>query len=321
MAIKITNFPRSVRPQWGLTAADHVYEYFLEDELTRFIAIYYGTDAERVGPIRSARPFDERIMRMYKAIFAFAFADDRLIGLWEDSDILPYLVIERPGNCPPMCRIGPKTAYNTLFTDTHLLTEYVANRKIEHGRQVLTGLKFAAQTHLTQGGGGANRVEIRFSPMSYNYWEYNPATSRYYRWQDADRVPAGQEIYEPLIDSLTNKQVTADNLIILYVPIKYFFKSNSTEIFDFELSGEGVGYALREGRIFAIRWEKPAVDSLITLSFPNGAAYPLKPGNVWFEILSDSSSQEENQSTWRFQFSVPSDLQAPTPTPKKKQSP
>ncbi|MCK4897226.1 MAG: DUF3048 domain-containing protein, partial [Anaerolineales bacterium] len=31
LVIKVTNYPRSVRPQWGLTLADHVYEYYIAD--------------------------------------------------------------------------------------------------------------------------------------------------------------------------------------------------------------------------------------------------------------------------------------------------
>ena len=95
MAIKVTNFPRSVRPQYGLTLADHVYEYYLENLITRFIGVFYGNDASRVGPVRSGRFFDEHIVRMYKAIFVFAYADDRVVDPWSESDLRNFLVIER----------------------------------------------------------------------------------------------------------------------------------------------------------------------------------------------------------------------------------
>ena len=76
MAIKVTKFPRSVRPEWGLSQADNVYNYYIGDQMTRFIGVFYGTDASRVGPVRSAH-FDENIIRMYKAIFVFGSADPR----------------------------------------------------------------------------------------------------------------------------------------------------------------------------------------------------------------------------------------------------
>jgi hypothetical protein len=314
MVIKITNFPRSVRPQWGLNAADHVYEYYLEDELTRFIGVFYGNDAERVGPIRSARPFDEHIVRAYKGVFAFAYADDRVIDLWEKSDLTPFLVIERPGNCPPMCRIGPKSEYNTLFTNTALLSQYITDKGIDNGRQQLEGLHFEEKSLLAVGGGAASRVEIRFSPMSYHYWEYDAQSRRYLRWQDTDRAPIGEESYAPLYDSLENRQVAADNLVILYAPVSYFFMSNSTEIYDIQLQGSGKGYALREGRIFAIQWIRRKPQDMISLRFPNGAHYPLKPGNIWFEVLSAESLHKVDSPTWRFEYVLPP---RPTPTPKK----
>lgn len=314
MVIKITNYPRSVRPQWGLNAADHVYEYYLEDELTRFIGVFYGNDAGRVGPIRSARPFDENIVRAYKGIFAFAYADDRVLNLWLKSDLTPFLVIERPNNCPPMCRIGPEDEYNTLFTDTRLLSQYITDKGISNGRQPLDGLRFEEQSLIAAGGGPASRVEIRFSPMSYHYWAYDPASERYLRWQDGERAGLGQEVYQPLYDSLDNQQVGADNLIILFAPVSYFFISHSTEIYDTQLIGRGEGYALRNGRIFAIQWKRKNPQDIISLAFPNGEPYPLKPGNIWFEVLSKGAPHQVESPTWRFEYILPP---TPTPTPRR----
>ena len=46
--VKVSNLPRDVRPQSGLSRADIVYEYYTEEGTTRFIAIYYSQDAEQV---------------------------------------------------------------------------------------------------------------------------------------------------------------------------------------------------------------------------------------------------------------------------------
>ncbi len=312
MVIKITNFPRSVRPQWGLNAADHVYEYYLEDELTRFVGVFYGRDAERVGPIRSARPFDEHLMRMYKAIFAFAYADDRVMDLWIGTNLSPFLVIERPGNCPPMCRIGPKSNYNTLYTNTAQLGEYVAARGVNNDRQNLEGLHFEENSLLLGGGGEARRLEVRFSPMSYHAWEYQPKTRRYLRWQDEERAAAEEETFLPLIDSLDGQQVAADNIVLLMVPTGYFYLSNSTEIYNYRLEGRGKGYALRDGRIFTIEWVRYRPRDLVSIRFPGGLPFPLKPGNIWFEILSEDTPHTSEEGLWRFEYSLPP---RPTPSP------
>lgn len=304
MAIKITNFPRSVRPQWGLTKADHVYEYFLEDGLTRFVGIFYGQDASQVGPIRSARPFDQRIVQMYHAIFTFAYADDRVMELLEDSPQKDYLVIKHPDNCPPLCRIGPETDYNTLYTDTQSLSQYVSDRGTDNERQDLSGLRFEEISTVAFGGRQVDRVGIRFSRTSHHIWEYDPGTKRFLRSQDKENSDRGAETYEPLFDSLTGEQIAADNVIILLVPTTYFFKSSDTEIYDIYLKGEGTAYALREGRIFKINWKRIKKE-LVSLTFLNGIPYPLQPGNVWFEVLGETSTFELNGLTWQFYFDLP----------------
>lgn len=305
MVIKITNFPRSVRPQWGLTLADHVYEYYLEDGLTRFIGVFYGQDAERVGPVRSARPFDEHVVRMYKAIFAFGYADDRLVNPWMESDLLYFLVVERADNCPPLCRIGPENAYNTLYADTIELSSYItAKGMVDNVRQDLRGLRFEEHSLATSGGGEANRVEIRFSRTSHHLWEYDPLTERYLRWQEVESRDIGDESYDLLLDSLTAQPVGADNLVLLQVPTGYFYKSHSTEIYDIALKGEGDGFALRQGRIFKIKWARPTPKSLVSIRFPSGQPFPLKPGNVFFEILSEVTTHEVEAGAWRFYFDI-----------------
>jgi len=92
VAVKISNYPRETRPQWGLSEADHVFEYYHEGGLTRFHAIFYGTDVEEAGPIRSARFADEDLIRAYKSVFAFGSADYRV--RWKIS--LAHLILLIP---------------------------------------------------------------------------------------------------------------------------------------------------------------------------------------------------------------------------------
>jgi hypothetical protein len=310
--VKITNFPRSVRPQWGLTIADHIYEYYLEDGLTRFIGVFYGQDAERAGPVRSARPFDEHVVRMYKGIFVFGYADDRVVDPLMESDLKNLLVFERPNNCPPMCRIGPENAYNNLYVNTQELTDYIRSRGDANQRQNLAGLRFESSAMVTFGGWDVKRIAIRYSRSSHNLWEYDSTTERYLRSQETDNQDRGQEEYAPLIDSLTGQQVAADNLVILLVPTGYFYKSNSTEIYDIALKGQGDGYAMRQGKVFKIQWKRLKPDQLISLVYPGGIPYPLKPGNVWFEVLSSLTTRQVDGQTWSFFFNL-DNLITPTP--------
>ena len=136
IAVKITQFPRLVRPQSGLTLADVVYEYYIEDGLSRFIAVFYGNDAEMAGPVRSGRFFDEHIARMYQAFFVFKYADPRVYDYYQESDLKDFLVVPTIASCPPF-EMGPtkRDDYNNVFFNTTKFKDCIAKHpNIDNGR-------------------------------------------------------------------------------------------------------------------------------------------------------------------------------------------
>lgn len=304
IAVKVTNFPRQVRPQWGLSLADHIYEYYIGDGMSRFLGIFYGNDAERVGPIRSARLFDAHLMRMYQAIFVFGWADDSVLRFLYAPDLRPHLVVERPGNCPPLCRLGRREAYNNLFVDTTQIAAYLEQRRTNNDRQDLSGLRFEATP--PPSGNPAVTIFVRYSSVSYHRWEYNAALGRYLRFQESHNEVEGSREFEPLTDSLNQTQLSASNVVVLLVPHQFYLKSTSTEIIDQRLFGHGRGYAFRDGQIYPVYWEHEQADHLLSLSLPNQQPYPLKPGNTWFEVIGETSSfTQDEDSTWTFDFRIP----------------
>ncbi|WP_278320958.1 DUF3048 domain-containing protein [Clostridium tetanomorphum] len=48
---------KDARPQSGLVDADIVYETMAEGGIPRFIALYHKKDSDKIGPVRSARPY------------------------------------------------------------------------------------------------------------------------------------------------------------------------------------------------------------------------------------------------------------------------
>ena len=76
--VKVSNFPPSGRPQFGLSSADLVFEHYIGEGMNRFSAIFYGQKPEKVGPVRSARLADIQLASMYQTIFGYASADPRV---------------------------------------------------------------------------------------------------------------------------------------------------------------------------------------------------------------------------------------------------
>jgi hypothetical protein len=304
IVIKVTNFPRSVRPQWGLSLADHVYEYYIADAMSRFVGVFYGYDASRVGPIRSARLFDAHVTRMYHGVFIFGWADDAVLKFLFAPDLKSYMVVERPTNCPPLCRIGPEAAYNTLFADTMQMADYLTKRRTNNDPQNLNGLRFKLET--PPSGNPGENIAIQYSFVSFHRWEYDAQQGRYLRYQETGDQSGEEEQYAPLMDSLTETQLSASNVVVLLIQHQYFKKSASTEIVDQPFLGQGVGYAFRDGKIFPLAWKREASDHLPELLLPDGSMYSLKPGNTWFELLGVTSKYEQlEDGTWNFEFSIP----------------
>ncbi|GAB4578793.1 MAG: DUF3048 domain-containing protein [Anaerolineales bacterium] len=310
MAIKITNFPRRVRPQNGLNLADLVFEYYIEGGLTRFITIFYGNDADQVGPVRSGRFFDEHIVRMYNAIFVFGSADKRVLDTWLESDLLPRLVIPRPGNCPPLCRDQNNPDYNNLYANTAELGPYVVGRGGDNNKYDLSGMRF--QSIVPWGGDLGLDVFVRYSRLDYNHWQYNAATGMYERYQETADDNGQGESYALMYDGLTGDPVHAANVVVLFAPHQEYLRSSDTEIVQIDLTGFGEAYVFRDGRVYPAVWVRSGVDKPLVLlrSQESTSAFPLKPGNTFFQIINTGSQLVQEGSSWRFIFNPP----APLPT-------
>ncbi|MEW6716077.1 MAG: DUF3048 domain-containing protein [Chloroflexota bacterium] len=306
-AVKIQLYPRSTRPPWGLSFADIVYEYYHEGGLTRFTAIFYGNDVDLIGPIRSARFFDAHIMRMYKAVFAFGSGDYRVRNRLYNSEIAELLVSEFPAGCPPMCRIEPDT-WDHLVTNTRDLSQYISDKGVENGRQNLDGMKFDVLVPV--GGEAGGQIVIRFSYGSINRWTYNLTLGTYQREQETDNDDGHGEDFAAFGDKLTEEQITADNLVVLFVPHEFY--SRNPEMLEMLFTGSGTAYAFRDGRAYKVCWLRPTDKSVVTLAYagPNGCQdaselFPFKPGNTWYEIVGMKSEVTQENGNWRFVFTTP----------------
>jgi Protein of unknown function (DUF3048) N-terminal domain/Protein of unknown function (DUF3048) C-terminal domain len=309
IAVKINIVPRSSnRPPWGLSFADIVYDYYHNDGYSRFHAIFYGSDAELVGPIRSGRLLDYELVHMYQSIFAYGSADALINQRLLNSDFSDRVILEgNASNCPPtpanpLCRYNPST-YDFLLGSTSALSAYITSRGVDNSRQNLDGMTF--NTQLPTGGENGSQLFVRYSGDNYVRWDYDPSTGRYLRYQDNVYDTGQGEAYAPLTDRLNDQQITADNVVALLVRHEYFQRPPN-EIIEILLSGSGTAYAFRDGREYQLQWNRPTTNSVLFLTYPDGTPFPFKPGHTWFQVvgISTNITQPEN-GVWRFDFLLP----------------
>ena len=305
IAVKVQLFPRGQRPPWGLSRADIVYDYYQNNGVTRLTAVFYGEDAKISGPIRSARLFDLNIIKMYKSIFIFGLADWRIYQKLLKSDVSNRLVVEKYGSCPPLCRVKPES-YNHLVVDTSTLGEYLNKIGISNEKQKLGGMVFSDQP--PDSGIQADEITIRISHSAYSRWVFNPEINEFLRLQDSQEGNPQEEVFEPLFDQLTGEQISADNVVILFLAHKYAYQTEAgeNEVFNIRFTGEGEAVAFRDGFLYQLHWQRDDTDAPLILAFPDGTPYPYKPGNIWYQLIGKKSLMENPaEGSWRFDFKVP----------------
>jgi len=306
LAIKVANYPRYVRPQSGLSLADAVFEYYIEDLLTRFIAIFYGNDAEQVGPVRSGRYFDEHVARMYQAFYVFKYADPREYVYFIRGDFAKYVVVPGFGPCPPFLA-GKKRieSYNNVYFDTTRWGACAAQQGLDDSRPSLRGGFFRSEA--ADGGFVVQRIFTYYSVDDYNYWEYDPASGRYLRYQEAnDRREGRPASYAPLMDGLTGRQVAADNVVVLFVSHTFANEfEQEDEVYHINLVDSGYAFVFRDGLAFPSRWQRTDIDQPLLFTTLEGVPIYFKPGSTFYQVLGETSRGWSDGADWHFEFRTP----------------
>lgn len=283
LAAKISNAPEIVRPQAGIAAADIVFEHYVEGALTRFTAIYWTHTPPRVGSIRSARLIDLQLPQMYGALFAYAGA----------NAIIQQRITEQP--FAPRAYEGVSVGPPLYFRDTgvemphnlFIVPDEVWQRSANDGTNTppdLTGMAFDESPPVDPAAAQpATRVTVDYGPDRVE-WGYDREAGLYRRTvNDA-----------PHRDANTGAQVTAANVVVLYVPhtddpdiVAGEWNGQTTYHTAIELWGSGTAVICRDGLRIEGTWMRLHNDG--PLSFWTGPdasdLIPLKPGVTWFQVV------------------------------------
>ncbi|HXF86264.1 MAG TPA: DUF3048 domain-containing protein [Anaerolineales bacterium] len=308
MAIKVANYPRYIRPQSGLTLADQVFEYYIEEGLTRFIAIFYGNDSEWVGPVRSGRFFDEHIARMYQAYLVFKFADARVLSYFRGTDLADFLVVPSNGACPPFRIMETRQieVYNNSYFNTLLWDECVNENDLRNDRPTLRPMLFSDGVQLPNSL-PAERIFTYYSLDSYHYWQYDANRGEYLRYQETRDMRNGKaESYELLVDAVTGDVVHASNIVVLFA---YHTFSNpydeDDEVYHIDLTGSGEAYIFRNGVGITGKWYRINKNQPLLLTDAFGSAVYLRPGITFYEVIGSYSYASQGEGEWFFHHETP----------------
>jgi hypothetical protein len=279
LGIKVSNFPRTARPQAGLSRADLLWEFYTEYGNTRWVAMFYGQEAEKAGPIRSARVLDTRLVPHYDAILVHVQAFETV---WEEISKSGIDTInEFPASCPAICRdTEEEVVENSAFGNTAELTKYAKRIGMDSGqRPNLDGMVF--DPAVPADADAAVGARIYFSSSATAQWTYDEESNRYLRFSENDVLNL-----VPLDDRTTGSQLAVDNVIVLMVDIfTYTGKSGTGEQLDMDLNSSGKAFFFRDGVVVLGTWKSAGPNVPLQFEDSQGGAYALHPGSTYIGIV------------------------------------
>lgn len=279
LAVKIDNAEprrgRGGRPQAGINAADVVYEEMVEGSVTRFLALFHSTDADPVGPVRSARTTDLLLMGpLNRPLFAWSGANTGVAGAVRGAPVVDigYDVASGAYN-----RAGDRPAPYNLMSSTGAL------RGAAPGEERPPPALFAYRGEGEQPGGRpVESVRIVFGD--------GPGSAPVeYRWDGQGWARTQRDT--PHVDA-SGQQVAPPNVVIQFTPYAEVqcCDASGFPIVEAQLKGEGDAWILTGGRLVEARWSRPG-DADVTAYTVDGDPVGLTRGRTWVAIAPPGSAE------------------------------
>lgn len=270
MAVKVENSAAS-RPQAGLDSADVVFEEVTEGGVTRFLSLFHSRIPGTVGPIRSGRPEDARILPAYDAMLFLSGARPDVL-----SDLRASGVDYREEDGRILYRDRGRRAPHNVFARGDDLFE-TADGEVPPADPV--GWTFdedapdgeARCTDPCEEDPG-ERIEIAMSSQSVSGFTYDAEAGVYRR--DQNGTP--QEV-------TGSGRVGAANVLVLATEIRQAGCCDpaGNPLYATQILGNGRALVLRDGNLYEGTWVKNADDAHIQVFAPDGRPFAFRPGPTW----------------------------------------
>lgn len=272
-AVVVENFP-TVRPQFGLSQADIIFESPTEGGITRFLAIYQSQMPDKVGPIRSARSFFNDWARPYSPYYSHSGGSTLALkqlsqGYGNIFDVNEFY------NGAAYARDNSKDAPHNLFTTAEKFLSYIKTKDTAEG-SVVPAMSFVDQL---VGSTTAEKVTVPYKPEEYEVTFNYQTTDGYY-----ERQVMGQT----LTDANTNSPLRLSNVVVLFTDI-IPIPNDSLKRVDLRTIGQGKVLVFSNGQQYTGTWQKNSPDSQITFMDENKQPIPFKPGQTWISVIDKSS--------------------------------
>lgn len=267
IAVVIDNHPKA-RWQAGISDAEIVYEVEAEAPFTRYIAVFQTKEPERIGPVRSARPYLINLALNHNAIFAHvggsndAFAKLKSLSVADMDGIYTS----------KMWRYNKTNKYapHNVYTDIKNIREFADSKGFKKDVE-FSGFSFNEDDTDLISENNAENIKIIYNKNNTSEYKYDKETKLYTRYKDGEKQ----------LDENNNVTITVKNIIIYSVEKKVLDNEGRLQL---GVVGKGTGKYIVNGKSVDITWSKETEKSA-TIFMLGDVELKLNPGNTWIQIV------------------------------------
>jgi hypothetical protein len=281
LAVMIENDPEA-RPQMGMHKADLVYEAVSEGGITRFMAVYWGHEADRIEAIRSARVYYIHWAAELGAVYVHwgQVEDPGPVNVWPVLERLGMRTMngifqgEEVGYRDPN-RYAP----HNVYSNTGLLWNTSQSRGYA-GPPTLEPWKFKDDTPGQAGHAAAPAIDVTFGSAGSPYavrWDYDPTTNSYLRSMGG----------APHTDGVTGERLTARNVVVQYAVLR---PSGVKAYNIIDTVGTGTAVVFRDGVAVTGTWRKDTEAGRTRFYDSAGNEIQFNRGQTWIEVVPAESA-------------------------------
>ncbi|MBW3611998.1 MAG: DUF3048 domain-containing protein [Actinobacteria bacterium] len=275
LVVKVDNTGKARGRQTGLAAGDVVYVELVEGGATRLAAVYHSTDADPVGPVRSARTSDVAITaNLNFPLFANSGGAGGVLDLLRGSNLVDLGFDVQPD------------AYQVRGSG--LLRFYIATPTFFALTPEGAGPPAPLFTYRSDGApvAAAGAEDVAGVTLSYGglintQVSYEATGAGWARSQDGS----------PFVEE-SGTRIEPANVVVQFVDYANsgFVDVTGTPSPEAVLVGEGEAWVLTGGKLVRGRWSRP--DLAAGTSYTDGAGAPiaLTPGRTWVELAPPGSA-------------------------------
>jgi len=284
LAVMIENHT-DARPQSGLNRADLVYEAVAEGGITRFMAVYWRNDAERIQFVRSARIYYIHWAAELGAVYVHwgQVEDPGPVDVWPVLSRLNIRVLnglflgEQVGYRDPE-RLAP----HNVYTDTGLLWS-TAQAFGYTGPPSLQPWLFK-DDEVARSANPAFRagpaIDVTFGDASSPYavrWEYDAGSNGYLRSMGG----------VPHTDGVSGERLTARNVAVQFAVLR---PSGVKAYNIIDTVGTGPAVVFQDGVAIAGTWRKDSEAARTRFYDAAGNEIAFNRGRTWIEVVPSESA-------------------------------